>query len=234
VVSNLDPVRTALELVGAHELDAQFVHHLRHLRMNGCAAKVHLALDGLPTGWDHMTGRVLLAPGIDYVEKAYDCAKYGRVADHPALEMTIPSRSDSSLAPPGKHVVSIIAQYVPYRLRATEPDEARRQVEQRVIGALGLHAPDLKSRIVACEAMIPHDIEARFGATGGQWHHGEITLDQVFMLRPAPGFQQYRMPVPGVYLCGAGAHPGGNVAGQAGANAAREILRDVRKERTGS
>ncbi len=226
VVSNLDPVRTAFDLIGAGALDAQFVHRLRHLRMNGCAAKVHLALDGLPAGWDRLTGRALLAPGIDYVERAYDCAKYGRVADHPALELTIPSLGDPGLAPAGKHVASIIAQYAPYRLKGATPDEARDQLGSRVIDALAGLAPDLASRIIASEILIPHDLEREYGMTGGQWHHGEVTLDQVFLLRPVPGFQQYRMPVPGVYLCGAGAHPGGNLTGQPGANAAREILKD--------
>jgi len=119
---------------------------------------------------------------------------------------------------------------VPYKLRNTSPDEARKQAGDRAIGVLKSCFPDLEARILALEVLIPQDIEERFGVSGGQWHHGEITLDQVFMLRPAPLFQQYRMPVPGVYLCGAGAHPGGNVAGQAGANAAREILKDIRLE----
>ncbi len=231
VVSNADPQRTALQLIGPRNLDTMFVSRIRHLRMNGCAAKIHLALDGLPEALANARGRMVVAPRPDDIERAYDCAKYGRVSDRPALELTIPSLSDPSLAPPNKHVASIVAQYCPYRLRGASVNEARRQIGERSLLVLEEVAPGLKQRVAAMEVLTPHDLEAQFGITGGQWHHGEITLDQVLFLRPAGQAQEYRMPVPGVYLCGAGAHPGGNVSGAPGYNAAREILKDVRARR---
>jgi phytoene dehydrogenase-like protein len=199
--------------------------------MNGCVAKVHLALDGLPDAWKTRNGRMVVAPKIDHVERAFDCAKYGRVADKPALEVVIPSLADPSLAPAGKHEASILFQYAPYKLRETPPDEARRQVLERTIDTLDVLAPGLRSRVLASEVLTPQDLEAQYGLAGGQWHQGEVTLDQMFFLRPAGQFQQYKMPIPGLWLCGAGAHPGGNVSGAAGANAAREILKSLRQRR---
>ena len=231
VVSNADPQRTALQLIGPQNLDTMFVSRIRHMRMNGCAAKIHLALDALPDALANARGRVVVAPKPDDIERAYDCAKYGRVSDRPALELTIPSLSDPSLAPAGKHVASIVAQYCPYRLRATSVNEARHQIGERSLAVLEEVAPGLRQRVTAMEVLTPHDLEAQFGMTGGQWHHGEITLDQVLFLRPAGQAQDYRMPVPGVYLCGAGAHPGGNVSGAPGYNAAREILKDARTQK---
>ncbi len=223
VASSADPQRTLLTLVEPGNLDVEFMRRIRHLRMNGCVAKMHLALDDLPDGLRQSAGRIVVAPSINDVEHAFDCAKYGRVSDKPAL-----------LAPPGKHVASLLYQYAPYRLRETAPDVARQQVLERGIEMLEQVAPGTKTRIVASEVLTPHDLEAQFGLSGGQWHQGEVTLDQVFFLRPAASFQQYRMPLPGLWLCGAGAHPGGNVSGAAGANAAREILKDVKKRRAAS
>src|SRR5581483_2606874 len=228
VASSADPQTTLLKLVEPGNLDTEFMKRIRHLRMNGCVAKVHLALDGLPDAWKARTGRMVLAPKTDYVERAFDCAKYGRVADKPALEIVIPSLSDPSLAPTGKHVASILFQYAPYKLRTTTQDEARRQVLDRTIDALDVLAPGLRTRIVGSEVLTPHDLEAQHGLSGGQWHQGEVTLDQMFFLRPAGQYQQYKMPIPGLWLCGAGAHPGGNVSGAAGANAAREILKSMK------
>src|SRR5262249_26389926 len=181
---------------------------IRHLRMNGCVAKVHLALDGLPESWGEGAGRLVLAPSIDHVERAFDCAKYGRVAEQPALEVVIPSLADPALAPAGSHVASILYQYAPYRLRETSLDEARKQVLARTLAALEVAAPGLGRRVLASEVLLPQDIEREFGLTGGQWHQGEVTLDQMLFLRPVGGHQQYRMPIPGLWLCGAGAHPG--------------------------
>jgi phytoene dehydrogenase-like protein len=231
VASSADPQATLLKLVQPGNLDAQFLKRIRHLRMNGCVAKVHLALDGLPESWAKSAGRMVVAPGIDHVERAFDCAKYGRVADRPALEIVIPSLSDPALAPQGKHVASILFQYAPYKLRTTSNDEARLQVGERALALLADHAPDLAGRVVAQEVLTPQDIESQFGMSGGQWHHGEVTLDQMFFLRPAAQFQRYRMPIPGLWLCGAGAHPGGNLSGAPGANAAREILKDRSRQR---
>ena len=231
VASSADPQTTLLKLVEPGNLDTEFMKRIRHLRMNGCVAKVHLALDGLPDAWKKRTGRMVLAPKIDYVERAFDCAKYGRVSDKPALEIVLPSLADPSLAPAGKHVASILYQYAPYKLRATPPDEARAQVLERTLAALDVLAPGLRTRVVGSEVLTPHDLEAQFGLAGGQWHQGEVTLDQMFFLRPAGQYQQYRMPIPDLWLCGAGAHPGGNVSGAAGANAAREILKSLKQRR---
>jgi phytoene dehydrogenase-like protein len=231
VASSADPQTTLLKLVQPGNLDTEFMKRIRHLRMNGCVAKVHLALDGLPDAWKSRSGRMVLAPKTDYVERAFDCAKYGRVSDKPALEVVIPTLSDPGLAPAGKHVASIFYQYAPYKLRETQPDEARAQVLERAIATLDLQAPGLRTRIVGAEAVTPQDLERDYGLSGGQWHQGEVTLDQMFFLRPAGQYQQYRMPIPGLWLCGAGAHPGGNVSGAAGANAAREILKSIRQRR---
>jgi phytoene dehydrogenase-like protein len=231
VASSADPQRTLLKLVEPGNLDVEFMKRIRHLRMNGCVAKMHLALDELPEGLRQNAGRVVVAPSINDVERAFDCAKYGRVSDKPALDIVIPSLNDPSLAPAGKHVASVLYQYAPYRLRETSPDLARQQVLERGLDMLEQVAPGAKARVTASEVLTPHDLESQFGLSGGQWHQGEVTLDQVFFLRPAASFQQYRMPLPGLWLCGAGAHPGGNVSGAAGANAAREILKDVKKRR---
>jgi phytoene dehydrogenase-like protein len=201
--------------------------------MNGCVAKIHLALDGLPEALKGSGGRVVVAPSIDHVEHAFDDAKYGRVAEKPALEIVIPTLADPGLAPAGKHVLSMLFQYAPYRLRNTPPDQARAQVFERGLALLEEMAPGTRGLVRAAETLTPHDLETQFGLSGGQWHQGEVTLDQVFFLRPAASFQRYRMPVPGLWLCGAGVHPGGNVSGAAGANAAREILKDLKARKGG-
>ncbi|MFZ5791778.1 MAG: phytoene desaturase family protein [Pseudomonadota bacterium] len=233
VASSADPQATLLRLVPPGHLDVDFLKRIRHLHMNGCVAKIHLALDGLPDALKGASGRAVLAPGIDHVERAFDCAKYGRVSDKPALEIAMPTLADPSLAPAGKHVLSILYQYAPYRLRATPPDQARAQVFERGLALLEEVAPGTRNLVRAAETLTPHDLEAQFGLSGGQWHQGEVTLDQMFFLRPAPFFQRYRMPVPGLWLCGAGAHPGGNVSGAAGANAAREILKALKAGKAG-
>jgi phytoene dehydrogenase-like protein len=233
VASSADPQRTLLHLVPPGNLDIEFSKRIRHLRMNGCVAKMHLALEGLPDMLKSSGGRVVVAPSIDHVERAFDCAKYGRVSDKPALEIVIPSLRDPSLAPPGKHVLSVLYQYAPYRLRNTPPDQGRAQVYERGLDLLEQAAPGTRNLVSAAETLTPHDLESQFGLSGGQWHQGEVTLDQVFFLRPAASCQRYRMPIPGLWLCGAGAHPGGNVSGAAGANAAREILKDLKARKTG-
>ncbi|QEX23177.1 FAD-dependent oxidoreductase [Hypericibacter adhaerens] len=233
VASSADPQRTLLHLVPPGNLDIEFSKRIRHLRMNGCVAKIHLAMDGLPEALKASGGRVVVAPSIDHVEHAFDDAKYGRVAEKPALEIVIPTLADPGLAPAGKHVLSMLFQYAPYRLRNTPPDQARAQVFERGLALLEEMAPGTRGLVRAAETLTPHDLETQFGLSGGQWHQGEVTLDQVFFLRPAASFQRYRMPVPGLWLCGAGVHPGGNVSGAAGANAAREILKDLKARKGG-
>ncbi len=228
VVSNADPKTTFLNLVGARNIETGFARRIDNIRMQGKAAKLHLALDALPVFrglTEKQTGnRLLIAPSLKYVEQAFDHSKYGEYSNEPAIEISIPSIHDNSLAPTGKHVLSAVVQYVPYELRAgwtTRRDTFR----QLLIDKLAEYAPDIKAVITASELLLPKDIEDEFHIHGGHWHHGEYTLDQFMMLRPAPGAAQYSTPVGGLYLCGAGSHPGGGVMGLAGRNAATEILK---------
>ena len=196
--------------------------------MRGNAAKLHLALDGLPTieGLDKKDfgQRMVIAPDENYVERAFNPAKYGEFSPDPVLEMTFPTLRDTLLAPTGKHVMSAIVQYAPYQLKGGWTDEARDAFTKAVMNKLAEYAPDLPQRVTATELLTPVDIEKEFHITGGHWHHGELTLDQFLFVRPVGGAAQYAMPLEGLYLCGAGTHPGGGVSGAAGRNAARVIL----------
>jgi len=227
VISNADPARTLLQLLGARHLETGFVHRVRHFRSKGMAAKLHLALDGLPT-FTRLSAlrageRLVIAPDAGYIERAFDHAKYGECSPDPVLEITIPSIHDRTLAPPGRQVLSAIVQYAPFDPRASS-DSARAGFLERTLGVLERYAPKLRGQIVASEMLLPADIEREFRITGGHWHHGELALDQFLMLRPVPGAAQYAMPVNGLFLCGAGCHPGGGVMGSAGRNAARAVL----------
>jgi phytoene dehydrogenase-like protein len=224
VVSNADPASTFLELVGPDHLDADFLETVKDIRMRGTTGKVHFAVDRLPTlpapGYDGAV-RWLLSPSIDYVEQAFDHVKYGEAVPEPALEITIPSLADPGCAPQGQHVVSVNVAYAPYGNHfdsAAMGDTVTARIERLVPGFAGT--------VLAREAWGPREIEQRFGMRGGHWHHGDIALDQFFMTRPVPGFAQYGTPVAGLYLCGAGTHPGGGITGTNGFNAARAILRD--------
>jgi phytoene dehydrogenase-like protein len=166
-----------------------------------------------------------VAPDENYVERAFNASKYGEASARPVFEITFPSFRDSGLAPAGKHVMSAIVQYAPYQLAAGWSDETKAAFTDLAIETLGEYMPDLKSRINASELLTPVDIEKEFHITGGHWHHGELTLDQFLFTRPVGGAAQYAMPLDGLYLCGAGAHPGGGVSGAAGRNAARAILK---------
>jgi phytoene dehydrogenase-like protein len=227
VVSNADPATTLLGLVGARHLETGFVHRVRHFRSKGMAAKLHLALEALPTftrlASDLVGERLVISPDLVYLEHAFDAAKYGRCSPNPALEVTIPSIQDKSCAPPGKHVLSAVVLYAPFDPRASG-DGPRRELLERALGVLDRHAPGLRRQVVASELLLPADLEREFRMTGGHWHHGELALDQFMMLRPVPGAAQYQMPVGGLFLCGAGCHPGGGVMGSAGRNAANAIL----------
>ncbi|HEX9770971.1 MAG TPA: NAD(P)/FAD-dependent oxidoreductase [Kiloniellales bacterium] len=227
VISNADPRRTFMGLLGAQHLDTGFVTRVRNIRMRGEAAKVHLALDGLPAfaglDADDLKGRLVIAPDVDYVERAFNPAKYGEFSPEPVMEITIPSLHDPSLAPAGKHVLSAVVQYAPYGLKGGW-EAGREAFARTVLAVLTRYAPGLESKIVASEILTPFDIERQFGMTGGHWHHGELALDQMLMLRPVPGAAQYRTPLAGLYLCGAGSHPGGGVMGAAGRNAASQVI----------
>ena len=229
VISNADPKRTIMSLVGARHVETGFTRRIHHLRSRGNAAKVHLALDGLPTiaglSKKDFAERIVIAPDEHYVERAFNPAKYGESSPQPVVEMTFPSFRDESLAPTGKHVLSAVVQYAPYALKGGWDDAARDTFMRSVVDTIARYAPDVEQRITASELLTPADIEREFHITGGHWHHGELTLDQFLFVRPVSGAAQYRMPVDGLYLCGAGAHPGGGVSGAAGRNAARAILR---------
>lgn len=229
IVSNADPKRTILDLVGSRHVETGFTRRIANLRARGNAAKLHLALDGLPAidGLEkkELGDRLLIAPDADYVERSFNPAKYGEISAEPVLEITIPSFRDASLAPTGKHVLSAVVQYAPYRLKEGWSDAARAALRDRAIDTIAAYAPDLPGRIVDAELLSPADIENEFGMSGGHWHHAELTLDQFLFVRPVPGAAQYRMPLEGLWLCGAGTHPGGGISGACGRNAARMILK---------
>jgi len=228
VISNADPKTTFLELLGARHLDTGFVRRVKHLRARGLAAKLHLALNRAPrfTGLTESAqrGRLLVAPSLEHIERAYNHAKYGEVSAAPAMEVTVPSMNDSALAPPGQHVLSAIVQYAPYALK-----EGWESGRQRLVGAaletLERAAPGLRDSVIAAELLTPADMEQEFRISGGHWHHVDLAFDQILMVRPVPGAAQYSTPVDGLYLCGAGCHPGGGVMGVAGRNAALQVLR---------
>jgi phytoene dehydrogenase-like protein len=229
VISNADPKSTIMDLVSARNVETGFTRRVHQIRSKGNAAKLHLALDGLPDfgGVDKREygDRFLIAPSHTYVERAFNFAKYGETSAQPVLEVTFLSFRDTTLAPTGKHVMSAIVQYAPYDLKDGWSDKTRDAFTEVAIDKLAEYAPDIRSRITASEMLTPADIEQQFNITGGHWHHGELTLDQFLFTRPVGGAAQYAMPLDGLYLCGAGAHPGGGVSGAAGRNAARNILK---------
>ena len=227
VISSADPKTTFLQLLGTAQLDTGFVRRVSHLRSRGLAAKLHLALDRLPkfTGAaeSDLRGRLLISPSLEYLEHAYNHAKYGEYSSAPALEITVPTLNDPALAPPGQHVLSALVQYVPYALKGGWLDE-RERFTGLCLSLLERYAPGLSSSVIGVELLTPADIEQEFRISGGHWHHGDLAFDQFFMVRPVPGAAQHATPVPGLYLCGAGCHPGGGVIGTAGLNAARQVL----------
>jgi phytoene dehydrogenase-like protein len=235
VVSSADPKRTLLGFVDPEELGPTLVWRASSIRAPGCTAKVNLVLSGLPgfggakTDDPRLRGRIVIAPGIDYLERGADAAKYGRASTEPYLEAAIPSLSDPTLAPQGRHVMSVVAQWAPHRLRETTWDDERDGFGDLVLKTLETYAPGLTDLVVERQVLTPVDLERDFGLTGGHLLHAEPGLDQFFAWRPLLGYARYRMPVDGLYLCGSGAHPGGGVTGAPGANAAREILSDLKR-----
>jgi phytoene dehydrogenase-like protein len=230
VISNADPKTTFLQLLGGEHLDTGFVRRIAHLRARGVTAKLHLALNALPqfTGLPDsaLSGRLLLAPSLDYIERAFNHAKYREFSTAPIMEITLPTARDASLAPAGMHVLSAVVQYAPYQLAGGWQHQQARFADL-VIDTLERCAPGLAASVLAVELLTPPDIERQFRISGGHWHHAELALDQFFIVRPVPGAAQYRTPVGGLYLCGAGSHPGGGVMGIAGRNAARALLREA-------
>ena len=232
IASNLDPRRTFLSLLDEKELDAEFVQGIRKFRIEGTSLKMNLALNGLPdfralpgTPGPQHRATMHLCPSIDYVERAWDDAKYGRPSQKPLLEMTVPTMYDPSLAPAGRHIMGIFLQYAPYTLREGNWDDLREPFAERVLDVIEDYAPNIRSIIVERQTLTPLDLERRFGITGGNIFHGEMSLDQMFVMRPLAGWARYRTPIRGLFLCGSGAHPGGGVMGAPGYNAAREMLK---------
>jgi phytoene dehydrogenase-like protein len=238
VVSNADPKRTFLGLVEPTELDPELVRKVRRVRTRGAFAKVHLALaelprfDGTAGHPELLEGIIRISPSLDYLERAYDDAKYGGVSRSPYLEAVIPSLTDPSLAPPGRHAMSVYVQYAPYELKEGSWDADRREaLGDRVVGTLSEYAPGIDEAILDRHVTTPADLEEAYGLTGGCTSHGEMALDQLFFMRPVPECAQYRTPIRDLYLCGAGTHPGAGVGGTAGYNAAREVLRAGKRAR---
>jgi phytoene dehydrogenase-like protein len=234
VISNADPKRTLLKLTDPVHLSPDFVQKMQHYRGNGAVAKVNLALSALPKftalkdgDTTALQGRIHVGNEIDYLERAFDEAKYGDFSRRPYLEVTIPSLTDPTLAPAGKHVMSIYMQYAPYKLKG-DWERQRNALGQTVVQTLAQYAPNLPELILTHQIITPLDLEEKYGLTGGQIFHGELALDQFFTMRPLLDWARYRTPIENLYLCGSGTHPGAGLTGGSGANAAREILKGMK------
>jgi phytoene dehydrogenase-like protein len=236
VISCADPKRTFLGLVGAQSLPPEFARAVQEIAMKGCSMKINLALDGLPNFTaipgsnlqPHHKTTMHICPSIDYVEHAWDDAKYGKPSEFPLIEMTIPTTYDDSIAPPGKHIMGIFLQYAPYDLRNANWKTLKDVYADRVMNLIEDYAPGFKSLVSARQVLSPLDLEEIYGLTGGNIFHGEMSVGQLFFMRPVPGWAKYRTPVRSLYMCGSGTHPGGGVMGAPGYNAAREILHDLK------
>lgn len=231
IVSAVNPATTFLALVGAPALATGFVRKVANIRMKGDAAKLHLALDGVPgfrgLAGGLLRGRLVVAPSVDHVERAFNPAKYGEFSPEPVMEITLPSLSDASLAPAGACVLSAIVQYAPYGLKEGWAS-GRPRLLAAIMGQLEAYAPGIGRLVRHAELMTPADIEARYRMPGGHWHHGELQADQMLMSRPVAGWSGYDTPVERLFLAGAGCHPGGGISGLPGLNAARRILEGER------
>jgi len=235
IVSNADPKRTLLKLIDPMHLTPDFVMKLQHYRTPGTVAKVNLALSGLPTftalkgaSGDVLSGRIHIGPEIDYLERAFDESKYGSFSRQPYLEVAIPTIADPSLAPAGKHVMSIYMQYAPYKLKGSDWESQRVALGDTVVKTLTQYAPNLPELILSHQIITPQDLEDVYGLTGGHIFHGELALDQFFTMRPLLDWARYSTPIKNLYLCGSGTHPGVGLTGGSGANAAKEILKNLK------
>ena len=235
IVSGVDPKRTFLKMVGTSHLDADFFKQVSDYKIRGSSAKVNLALDALPNFTSmpgkgpHLAGAISISPSLDYIEQAYDDAKYGNFSRRPYMDIILPSMLDPSMAPPGKHVMSIFVQYAPYHLKSGTWAEQRDAFGDTVVETLSEYAPNLKDIILHRQIVTPWDLEQEFGLTEGNIFQGELTLDQLFFLRPVPGWAKYRTPIKNLYLCGACTPPGGGVWAAPGRLAALEILKDTNR-----
>jgi phytoene dehydrogenase-like protein len=227
VVSSADPKTTFLRLIDPADLTPDFAEKMRHYRAAGTLAKVNLALAALPdfgASVAALSGRIHIGPELDYLERAFDHAKYGELSAEPWLDVSIPSILDPGMAPAGAHVVSIYVHYAPYRLRQGDWARSRGALLGATMGVLERHAPGIGKQVVAAQVLTPADLEAECGLAGGHIFHGELALDQLFTMRPLLGFARYASPIGGLYLCGGGTHPGGFMTGASGRLAARAVL----------
>jgi phytoene dehydrogenase-like protein len=237
ISSSVDPRLTFMKLVGAEHLPEDFADDLKRYKYRGSSGKVNMALDGLPNfkslpgAGHHLRGAISISPSVDYMERAYDEAKYGRFSRRPYIDIVIPSLTDPSVAPPGKHVMSCFVQYAPYNLKEGNWDDKREEFGDTVIDTISEHAPNLKSLILHRQVVTPLDLEREFGLSEGNIFQGELTLEQLFFLRPAPGWAQYQTPIPRLYMCGSATHPGGGVMGAPGRNAALKLLQDWKRRK---
>jgi phytoene dehydrogenase-like protein len=236
VLSNADPKRTFLGLVDAATLPAGFREAVRGIKMDGPCAKVNLVLGeeprvtGMPAdATPNQRSLFTLVPSLDFAERCYDVAKRGEIPEELWVDCVVASNVDPTLAPAGRHVMTCFVQYVPYRLRRGTWDESRDTLGDRVVKKIAEYAPNVPGAVLARQVLTPLDLERTYGLTEGNIFHGDLSLDQLFFMRPVPGWAQYRTPIEGLYLCGAGAHPGGGVTGAPGHNAAHQALRDRNK-----
>jgi phytoene dehydrogenase-like protein len=238
IASSLDPRQTFSKLVGEEHLPPEFAADVRRYKFRGSSGKVNLSLDGLPDftclrgAGPHLRGAVSISPSVDYMERAYDEAKYGRYSRRPYIDIVIPSLTDPSVAPPGKHVMSCFVQYAPYHLKEAGGWDAHREAfGDTVVNTIAEYAPNLTDLILHRQVLTPLDIERDFGLSEGNIFQGELTLEQLFFLRPAPGWAQYKTPITNLYMCGSATHPGGGIMGAPGRNAALRILKETRAAR---
>jgi phytoene dehydrogenase-like protein len=239
VLSNADPKRTFLKMIDESELPAEFLHAVRGIKMEGPCAKVNMVLSeeprftGTPASYTPLERTFYtLVPSLEFAERCYDTAKFGEIPEELWVDCVVSSNADESLAPSGKHILTCFVQYVPYHLRQGTWDEKRELLGDRVVKKIGEHAPNVPNSILARQVLTPLDLERTYGLTEGNIFHGDLRLEQLFFMRPVPGWSQYRTPIAGLYLCGAGAHPGGGVTGAPGHNAAHQVLRDWKIVRT--
>jgi phytoene dehydrogenase-like protein len=237
VVSNADPKRTLMKLIDPTHLAPDFVQKIKNYRSLGTVAKINLALSGLPEfsalkaseNGNLLKGRIQISPEIDYLERAFDESKYGNFSRQPYLEITFPSLTDPSLAPAGQHVMSVYMQYAPFKLKNSDWESQRTALGEAVVKTITQYAPSLPQKILRHQIITPKDFEDTYGLTGGHIFHGELALDQFFTMRPLLDWARYQTPISKLYLCGNGTHPGTGLTGGSGANAAREIARDLKK-----
>jgi len=237
VISNADPKRTLMRLVDPAHLSPDFIQKIKNYRCMGTVAKINLAISALPEftalkpkeNGNLLQGRIQISPEIDYLERAFDESKYGNFSRQPFIEITFPSLSDPSLAPAGQHVMSIYMQYAPYKLKNGDWENQRKALGETVVKTIAQYAPNLPRIILRHQIITPKDLEDTYGLTGGHIFHGELALDQFFTMRPLLDWARYQTPIEHLYLCGSGTHPGTGLTGGSGANAAREILKAIKK-----